>query len=190
MDNLVYFSIPTTVELMAQDDKLPTITGYALRYNVLSADYGGFKVRLLPGAFTKSLKKADVRALWNHSDAIPLGRVKAGTLRLSDDETGLRVEVDPPPTELGRSVVAAIERGDVDGFSFGMYVQKEKWSEFEGYPVNDIVQGDLFEVSPVNFPAFDKANFDMQLASLHSWKASLPKPRLELAKKKLLVRLK
>ena len=61
----------------------------------------------------------DVRALFNHDMSMLLGRQSSGTLRWSIDSTGLPFEVDLPDTQVGRDVRVYLERGDLDGCSFG-----------------------------------------------------------------------
>ena len=57
----------------------------------------------------------DLRALVDHDTGKPLGRLKAGTLRVEPDAHGLRVEIDPPNTTAGHDIVESIRRGDVGG---------------------------------------------------------------------------
>lgn len=61
--------------------------------------------------------QGDPFAAFNHGDE-PLGRVSAGTLRLSEDDKGLAYEIDLPDTALGRDVAALVARGDLKGASF------------------------------------------------------------------------
>jgi len=96
------------------------IVGHAAKFDQLSEDLGGFRERIAPGAFAKTIQSADIRALWNHDANIVLGRNKSGTLRLSEDSAGLAYEVDSPDTQLVRDMVLApISRGDVNQCSFG-----------------------------------------------------------------------
>jgi len=86
-----------------------------------------------------------------------LGRSKAGTLALAEDGTGLRVEITPPNTQVGRDALESIQRGDVDQMSFGFTVPPggEDWREEEdGMIVRALSRVKLWEVSPVTFPAY------------------------------------
>ncbi|EIQ76315.1 prohead protease, partial [Shigella flexneri 1235-66] len=48
-----------------------------------------------------------------------LGRTRSGTLKLEEDETGLRFELTPPDPSTGRDVIELVKRGDISGMSFG-----------------------------------------------------------------------
>ena len=102
------------VELRSEGETAVAI-GYAAVFNSLSSNLGGFTERIDKGAFTKTLKEADTRAMWNHDPNHLLGRVSAGTLRLAEDDHGLRYEIDLPNTTLGRDVAELLRRGDVTG---------------------------------------------------------------------------
>lgn len=131
------------------------IGGHAAKFDVLSEDLGGFRERIAPGAFANTIKNGDVRALFNHDSNIVLGRNKAGTLRLSEDLAGLAFEVDAPQTQLVRDMVLApIERGDVSQCSFGFYTMQDKWAKLDGEWVRTLLEVDLFDVSPVTYPAY------------------------------------
>src|SRR6266545_6073742 len=96
------------------DTRGRTLVGYASVYGAVSGDLGGFRERIAPGAFAGVLD-ADVRALLNHDPNEVLGRTKSGTLRLADEQRGLRFELDLPDSPLGQNVREAVRRGDVDG---------------------------------------------------------------------------
>jgi uncharacterized protein len=136
----------------------PTIVGYAALFNSRSNDLGGFVEEIMPGAFSGAISSSDVRALWNHNDDMVLGRTKSGTLRLMEDEVGLRIEVDPPDTTWARDALVTINRGDVDQMSFAFTLAKggDKLSRTEdGKTLRTIERvGELFDVSPVTYPAY------------------------------------
>ena len=131
-----------------------TIAGYAAVFGS-TADIGGhFREVILPGAFTETLKTADVRAYFDHDRGRVLGRTKANTLRLKEDEKGLAVEIDLPDTSDGRDVRTLLDRGDVDGMSFGFMVTHDEWDETSEPPTRTIHKIDLREVSVVSEPAY------------------------------------
>src|SRR5690625_1272981 len=147
------------IELRAEDADAPGLIGYAARYNVLSGNLGGFRERILPGAFADAVLTSDIRALWNHEDSLVLGRTKSGTLRVADTELGLHVEIDLPDTTAGRDALTSIRRGDVDQMSFAFTVgpDGDRWFEDEdGRVIREIRSvKELFDVSPVTYPAYD-----------------------------------
>lgn len=141
-----------------------TIAGYAAVFNS-ETDIGGmFRETIAPGAFSSSLS-GDVRALFDHDSGHVLGRTKSGTLRLSEDEKGLAVEIDLPDTQVGRDLRESMTRGDIDGMSFGFRVTKQEWDESADPPLRTIREVELFEVSVVTFPAY--ADTEVALRSLN-----------------------
>lgn len=147
------------LEVREDSQEGPTIVGYAAVFDQWSEDLGGFVERVMPGAFANALSaRADVRALWNHDSNLVLGRVSAGTLRLVEDEIGLRYEITPPETQAGRDAVVSIRRGDVRESSFGFETVKDAWRQAPGGRVErDLIDVKLFDVSPVAFPAYPQA---------------------------------
>ena len=143
-----------TVEFRAQGDKL-LAAGYAATFNKLSQNLGGFVEQVAPGAFAKTIQEQDIRALFNHDENHVLGRLAPGTLRLSEDGTGLAYEIDLPDTTAGRDVAKLLERGDVSGSSFAFRTIDDEWGETEaGFPLRTLKQVSLRDVGPVTFPAY------------------------------------
>lgn len=129
----------------------PKITGYAAVFNSLSENLGGFREIILPGAFAGSLGE-DVRALWNHDANHVLGRTRAGTLSLMEDDTGLRVEITPPDSAADK--LESMRRGDVDQMSFGFWTLDDEWRMQDGEPLHILKSVRLFDVSVVTYPAY------------------------------------
>ncbi len=145
------------IELSNDEDEteLPTIVGYAAKFDSDSQDLGGFVERIDRNAFDRALKEQhDVRALVDHDSSKIIGRSASGTLRMSTDNVGLRVEIDPANTQAGRDVVESIRRGDIDGMSFGFQVIRDAWAERDGVALRTIQDLSLKDVSTVSFPAY------------------------------------
>lgn len=145
--------------IRVEGDAKQKIKGHAAAFNSMSRDLGGFYEVIAPGAFSKSLANADVRALFNHDPNIILGRNKSGTLTLSEDDTGLYFEIDPPDTQLIRDMVMSpIARGDVSQCSFGFRTVTDRWEKRDGKTVRTLVEVEIFDVSPVVYPAYDSTD--------------------------------
>lgn len=156
-----------TITVRAADTDQPArIAGYAAVFNSLSEDLGGFVERIEPGAFKAAVEVDDVRALINHDPNLILGRTVAGTLRLSEDERGLRYEIDPPATQYAADLMVSLARGDVDQSSFGFRVQEESWDISGQIPVRIIRKVRLFDVSPVTFPAYPATTVSVRAVDL------------------------
>lgn len=160
---------------LREGDKGQVFTGYAFRYGAISENLGGFVERIAQGSASKTIQEQDLRALFNHSPDNLLGRMGAGTLRVTDDEQGLRYFVDKPDTTLGRDLASLISRRDIYGSSFTFLpVGRDgvKWTKTpSGFPLREIRQMKMRDVGPVTFPAYSAA--DVSLRSLAEFR-SLP----------------
>ena len=157
---------PGVIEARAEDGAGMTIVGHASMFDS-PYELGGFREQVARGAFKKSLKEGDVAALWNHDPNVVLGRNKSGTLRLSEDESGLRYEVDLPDTQPARDLYTLIQRGDIYQSSFAFEIQREKWDKAEeegGLPLRTIKQVRLYDVSPVTYPVSPTTDVDVARA--------------------------
>lgn len=143
-------------ELRVQDGSAgPVLTGYAAVFGPLSEDLGGFRERVLSGAFTETLKGTpDVRALVNHDATKILGRTTAGTLRLKEDDRGLLATINPANTTAGSDIVESIKRGDVDQMSFAFQTVTDRWHIEDDEEIRELVEVRLFDVSVAAFGAY------------------------------------
>ena len=130
-------------------------TGYAAVFNSASEPLP-FIERIAPGAFANSLSsRNEIKMFVNHDTTRVLASKRAGTLRLSEDAHGLRVEADLPPTTDGKDLAILMKRGDVDSMSFGFSVPSggDTWSP-DG-TTRELREVRLHEVSIVTaFPAY------------------------------------
>lgn len=148
------------VELRAAPDgtgaSVLRFTGYAC---VTDSPYemsdwlGDYTEVVRSGAFGKTTAEADVPFKVNH-EGITLARTKSGTMRLSEDSTGLLVEADLDPASPAVATLrSAMDRGDVDEMSFAFRVVRQEWSP--DYTQRDITEVNLNkgDVSVVNYGA-------------------------------------
>lgn len=133
----------------------PIIEGY---FAVFGSDYEiwpGAIEQVAPGAFASSMG-SDVRALADHDTRIVLGRTKAGTLELREDDHGLFgiIYINPEDQE-AMNLYRRVQRGDVTQCSFGFDITDEEYQHrpdgSDLWIIRDVV---LYEVSVVTFPAY------------------------------------
>jgi HK97 family phage prohead protease len=161
-----------TVERRSEGDP-PTIVGHAAVFDQWTTLYAGkywtWREVVRPGAFRNALaEKQDCRALINHDSNLVLGRSKSGTLALSEDQTGLLCEINPPDTQAARDLMTLIQRGDISGMSFAFRVRAN------GDRATITVQGemeqedrelldlDLLDVSVVTNPAYPQTDVSVR----------------------------
>lgn len=153
------FEIRMDYENKEDDIETRLVSGYAAVFNKYSEDLGGFKERIEKGAFADAISISDVRALFNHDANLILARNTSGTLRLMEDEVGLKYEFEMPHTSLGNDLLQMIKRGDVNQSSFGFTVENDTWSEKDGMVIRTINKVKrLYDVSPVTYPAYPDAS--------------------------------
>jgi len=151
-----------------------SLVGYASVFNSLSEDLGGFKERIHPQAFNRSLGSGfDVRALVNHDTTLVLGRRSNNTLQLTVDTKGLKVSIAPPKTSYANDLLELVSRGDVSQMSFGFIIAPggEAWSNEDGLKVRTVTDLDLLEVSVVSIPAYSDTT--VALRNLQDWNRQL-----------------
>lgn len=146
------------IDIREDEDGERTISGYAVKWEKKSHVLGyfrKFREQFKKGAFEDSLQEDDQRFLWSHDVSKVLGRVGNETLRLEEDTTGLRFELDLPKTTLGNDTYESIKRGDIDGVSFGFKMIDDEMDEpDDDLPLRTVKKAKLLEVSAVAFPAF------------------------------------
>ena len=138
----------------ANDDLF--IEGYFSVFNSEYPLWEGASEIVKPGAFTNSVS-GDVRALINHDSSLVLGRTKAGTLTLRQDERGLwgSIRINRDDVD-AMNLYARVQRGDVDQCSFGFDIKRETFVDLGGGKCRwEIEEVDpLYEVSVCTFPAY------------------------------------
>ena len=130
-----------------------TFAGYGSVFGVKDA-YGDI---VAPGAFSDSLADHKARGrmpalLWQHRSAEPIG-VYTG---MAEDSVGLYVEGTLALTTMrGAEAHALMKMGALTGLSIGYQTRVETFDKVS--QINTLHKVDLWEVSPVTFPANDAA---------------------------------
>lgn len=180
--------ITMTAEVRAMDttDGSLRIGGYAATFNAEATGLN-FREVIAPGAFKRTLSTDNpVFLLVNHdTENLPLASTRSGTLRLSEDEIGLRMEAElDPANPRAQEVASALRRGDVDKMSFAFTVNAGGETREEG--LRTLTDLDLYEVSVVTLPAYDSTSVGMR--SQQDEELQLRKKKLELSLKQLRLR--
>lgn len=112
---------------------------------VLPSPKGKFIEQIKPKTFQRALEKADnVDLLFNHQKNRKLGSTKEGSLELYEDNIGLRAIA----TVLDDEVVKKAKNGELKGWSFGFYTNKDTWEDGkDGIQRRYLEDIDLLEVS-------------------------------------------
>lgn len=142
----------------AKEGTIGTLVGYAVVYGVESRDFGHWREVIQRGAFKDSLASGkDIFAFDQHNSGEVIGRSSAGTLRITDEERGLKVEIDLVDTQRNRDLLTDVRAGHITGMSFGMPYASihDTWEKRGEYDLRTITKADLVEVSAVTFPAYE-----------------------------------
>jgi len=183
-------------ELRSVEGETPVLEGYAAVFNSLSEELWGFREQIAEGTFAKTIKKDDIRFLFNHNADHVLGRNKANTLSLNEDDRGLKFRCELPDTSFAKDLAESVRRGDIDQCSFGFYVITDEWTKKEdGSVIRTLKEVDLFDVSLVTYPAYQdttasvrssKEMFDKHIAELNApEQEKAASERLSILKRKL-----
>lgn len=155
------------IEFREDEQSGRKVAGYAAIFNSRSEDMGFIEI-IEPGAFRDAIQNSDVRALFNHDPNQVLARTASGTLKIEEDEKGLRYEFDLPDTTYARDLAEMMRRGDVNQSSFAFTVSDQEWIAEESsdgkkkYTRKIKKVKRLYDVSPVTYPAYPDTEVALQ----------------------------
>ena len=172
-------SVATKFETREDENQAPHISGYFANFHDVYEIAPGMTESIAQGAFSRTLG-GDVRALVNHDTTLVLGRTKAHTLELHEDEHGLWGDVTINPNDRSAmDLYERVKRGDVDQCSFGFEIVNEETDFREDGSVHwTLTDVNLFEVSACTFPAYRETNIsarsaerdELEARRLKAWK--------------------
>lgn len=156
----VRFNAAAPIELRDGDGTEVHVTGYAAVFGDV-AEVGplnswGWEEVIERGAFSEALKRGDdVTFLIDHY-GLPLARTTSGTLKLVEDNRGLKVDtvLDTTDPDVQR-ILPKMQRGDLSKMSFGFRSEKQEWDESGEHVRRTIKSVELIDVSIVTHPAYD-----------------------------------
>lgn len=156
---------PSAVKLRATGGRR-VIGGYAAVFNAVSQDLGGFRERVDQRAFAKSSGDGFPGVVCRFDHTVLLGTVKAKTLRVLTDQTGLFYETDLPETRA--DILELVARGDVDSSSFAFQAYDDAWDYEDDTPMRSLLSVRLVDVAPVTSPAYLDATVGLRSLALHA----------------------
>lgn len=159
--------------IKATDDKKMIVEGYALRFDTLSNDLGGFVETISPQAL-KDTDLSDVRCLIDHDSSKVLGRTTSETLELNVDDEGLYFRTQLPNTTYAKDLYENIRVGNINQCSFG-FILDDEGDTFEkrddGMFKRTLTKiRSLFDVSVVTYPAYSDTSVAPALRSIENIK--------------------
>jgi uncharacterized protein len=157
MQTIKEFRFSTAVELRAAGSATkPKISGYAARYNIKTQLQPGLSEVIMPGAFRATISRGDdCIACFDHEPKQILARVRAGTLRLSEDDQGLHFDADvDPEISYVNDLLRNIRSGSIDSCSFGFYADDENFVDDNDGLLRQLNAVTCFDVSPVINPQY------------------------------------
>lgn len=140
---------PFNVKALGEDG---TFEGYGSVFGVVDA-YGDVVAK---GAFARTLREAREKRrmpamLWQHRPSEPIGI----WTEMREDDAGLFVRGQLAQTAQGRDAHTLLKMGALSGLSIGYLTRKREVDDETG--ITTLTDLDLWEVSPVTFPANDEA---------------------------------
>ncbi len=109
---------------------------------------GEFVEMIEPGTFKEALTRAkNVDMLLNHDNNRKLASTSGGDLTLKEDNIGLHADCEVADA----GVIEAAKRGELVGWSFGMFVNKDEMEQRgDKIPRRHVQNIDIFEVSLID----------------------------------------
>jgi HK97 family phage prohead protease len=181
MDREIRAGIPVEIRKDAEGIR---VEGYAAVFGQETNIGGMFREKIERGAFSEAIGRDDVVFLINH-EGLPLARTRSGTLKLTEDDHGLRMEtmLDPDDPDV-KSIAGKMKRGDLDKMSFAFFPEVQEWDESGDLPLRTIRKASLFDVSVVTTPAYDGTEIALRsLQASRSVRSTIPHKRRILAMK-------
>jgi len=157
------------IEIRSYDDKEEErfVEGYGVVYDREVEIWPGFREKIRPGAFEKSIRNSsEIKSFFNHNPNYVLATTRSKpSLMLEDSEKGLRFKAPIPPTSYGDDLRVNLERKNIRGASFSFTVDpggEILTRDENGVLHREITEGEIYEVGPVTNPAYSRTTASLR----------------------------
>lgn len=155
-------------------DVLYEVRGHAAVFDEWSLDLGGFRERIMPGAFDPVLaREPHVVHVWDHDTQRVLSSTPNGTLKLAADDEGLAYQSRVAPTSYAKDLKVLLERGDIDQSSFAFTVARDEWRIVDEGGEEIVERSilevrDLYDVTTTAMGAYPQTTSELAVRTLAS----------------------
>lgn len=161
-------STATDLQAVTRDDAGKTtkqIQGYAIIFDTLSIDLGGF-FEAIDSTALDGVDLSDIKLIYAHENNQILARTDAGNLQVKVDDKGVFFIADLADTTLANDVYNNIQAGNLKGMSFGFTIADggDKWvRQPNGKLLHEVTQiGILGELTVTAWPAYPSTSVELK----------------------------
>lgn len=171
-------STATDLQAVTRDDAGKTtkqIQGYAIIFDTLSIDLGGF-VETIDHTALDGVDLSDIKLIYAHENNQILARTDAGNLQVKVDSKGVFFIADLADTTLANDVYNNIQAGNLKGMSFGFTIADDgdKWTrQPDGTLLHEVTQiGILGELTVTAWPAYPSTSVELKRSAEQQMKGN------------------
>ena len=168
------------------DSKEMVISGYAITYESLSQNLGGFK-EVIDKRALDNVYFGDTYLLYQHKTEDVLASTASGTMTVQLTDKGLYFRAVLANTSLGKDTYELVQRGDLKSMSFAFTCEEDTWNVNTSPQTRRVKKiGKVSELSIVTNPAYKTSSVAkrmvMKCTDLQDCIKSKPNPLLAEAK--------
>jgi HK97 family phage prohead protease len=149
------YTLSDTQVRMSEDGNTAHFSGYASTANEpyhVEDFMGSYNETMRSGCFKRTLGSGNTIPLLVNHDGIPIASTGGGTMTLSEDKRGLKVDANLDRRQsLANDVCIALDRGDLTKMSFSFVAEQQEWNADRSE--RGVTEARLFDVSIVTMPA-------------------------------------
>ena len=165
MEKQIRLTLPIQIRKVSENEqnKDMIVEGYAFKYNeetVLYERSDGYQYKeIIEKGALKGADIKDVPFKYNHNDSVMIvARTRNGSLKLQEDDIGLKIEARFIDTQTGKDLYKMIQEGVIDKMSFAF--TEESDANNDVYGKNSMLHRitkfkRIWDVSAVDIPAYD-----------------------------------